>query len=96
MSNTTIDLQNYNAWKTQLTITIKFSSPKDAEEEHVIQSMSSNKKFTPYRDANEIIDELFKSPCSKYQIILETSKRGSDFISGSITNFFRSITNVIE
>ena len=39
VSNITIDLQNYNAWKTQLIITINFSSPKDAEEEHVIQSM---------------------------------------------------------
>ena len=87
MSNITIDLQNYNAWKTQLTTTINFSSPKDAEEEHVIQSMSSDKKFTPYRNANEVIDELFKSPCSKYQIILETSNRGSDFISRSITKF---------
>ena len=46
--------------------------------------MSDNIKFTPYSNANEIVDELFKSLCSKYQVNLETSLNGSNFIFDSV------------
>ena len=58
MRNIILNLQNSNAWKTQLTITINFSSSKNAEEERVMHSNSSNIKFTPYCDANNAIDNL--------------------------------------
>ena len=45
-----------------------------------MHSKSDNIKFTPYNDANEVIDKLFKSLRSRYQGNLETSMRGSDFI----------------
>ena len=43
-------------------------------------STSDNKKFTPYIDANDVIDELFKSLHSSNQGNLETSMSRSDFI----------------
>ena len=46
---------------------------------HVMHWSSNNIKFTSYSDANEVIDELFESFCSRYQVNLETSMRGSDF-----------------
>ena len=78
------DLQNPDTWEIQLTIAINFTSSKDAEEEHVMNSRSNNIKFTSYNDAYEVVDELFESLHSRYQGNLETSLRGSDFIFDSI------------
>ena len=80
MSNIIIDLQNSDAWKIQLTIAANFISLKDGEEEGVMHLSSGNIKFTPYGDANDVVDELFESLRSKYQLNLEISMRRSDFI----------------
>ena len=79
-----VDLQSSNTWKIQLTIPINFIFSKNTEEERVIHSTSDNIKFTPYNDANQVVNELFESLRSKYQDNLETSIRGSDFIFDSI------------
>ena len=68
----------------QLTIETNFITSKDPEEERVVHSSSDNIKFTPYNDANEVVDELFESLRSRYQGNLETSMRGSDFIFDSV------------
>ena len=47
-------------------------------------SNSDNIKFTSYNDVNEVANELFESLLSRYQDSLETSIRGSDFISDSV------------
>ena len=47
-------------------------------------SSSDNIKFTSYSDANDVIDKLFKSLRSIYQVNLETSMKGSDFIFDSV------------
>ena len=75
-----IDFQSSDTWKFQLTIAINFIYSKDAEEERVTHSRSDNTKFTSYIDANEVVDELFKSLRSRYQGNVETSMRGNDFI----------------
>ena len=67
MRNIIIDPQNSGTWKIQLTIAINFISSKDTKEKHVLHSTSDNIKFTPYNDANEVVNELFESLCSKYQ-----------------------------
>ena len=66
-----IDLQNSDAWKSQLTIVINNISSKDAEEEHVIHSRSNNIKLISYNDANEVVDELFETLRSRYQRIFK-------------------------
>ena len=50
-----------------------FISSKDAKEERVMHLMSDNIKFTSCNDANEVVDELFKSLISSCQKKLETS-----------------------
>ena len=49
-----------------------------------MDSTSDNIKFKSYKDANEVVDELFESLPSSYQGYLETSMRGSDFIFDSV------------
>ena len=87
-----IDLQIFNTWKIQLTISINIVSSKDTEEERVMYSTSKNKKFASYNDADEVVNEPFKSLRSKYQDNLETSMKGSNFIFNSI----QLIMNVTE
>ena len=84
LRNIIINIQNFDAWKSQLTIAINFLSSKGAEEERGMHSVSDNIKFTPYGDAKEVADELFESLCSKYQVNLETSITDSDFIFDSV------------
>ena len=61
LRNIIIDLQNSDALKIQLTTAINFISSKDDEEERVMHSSSDNIKFTPYCDAHDVIEKLFKS-----------------------------------
>ena len=74
--NIIINLENYDAWKIQLTIAINFISSKDAGEEH---SSSGNIKLKPYSDVNDIINK-HEVNCSRYQKKLEISMERSDFI----------------
>ena len=68
-----------NTWKIQLTIEINFISLDDDEKGRVMHSRSDNIKFTSYNDANEDVDELFDSLCSRYQGKFQTSMRKNDF-----------------
>ena len=84
MRNIIINLQNSDAWKIQLTITINFISLKEVEKERVIHSRSGNITFTSYNDVNEVVDELFELLRSRYQGNLKSSMIGSDFIFDSV------------
>ena len=84
MRNIIIDLQNSDTWKIRLMIAINFFFLNDVEEERVMHSTSDNIKFTSSNAANEVVDELFESLCSRYQENVETSMRRSDFIFDSV------------
>ena len=84
MRNTIIDLQESDAWKIQSTIAINFIFSKDAQEEHAMHSKSNNIKFASYNNANEGVDELFKSLSSSYQGHLEISMERSELIFDSV------------
>ena len=45
-----------------------------------MHSKSNNTEFMTYDNTNDVADELFESLLSRYQIGLETSMRGIDFI----------------
>ena len=49
-----------------------------------MHSKSSNTKLMSYNDANEIVDELFESLCSRYQGNSETSMERSKLIFDSL------------
>ena len=81
MKNIIIALQHSDTWKIQLTIAINFTFAKNIKEERVMHSWSDNMKFTSYNDANEVVDELFRS---RYQGNLERSMRANFFIFDSV------------
>ena len=85
MRDIIIDIINSDTWKIQLTIAINnFIFSKDAEEERVMHSKSSNIKFTSHNHAKKVVDELFQSLRSRYQNNLETLMEGSGFIFDSV------------
>ena len=79
-----INLKKSDTWKIQLRTAINLVSSKDGEEQRVLLSTSDNIKLLSYDDANEVVDELFESLRARYQRLLETSMRGSDFIFDSV------------
>ena len=74
------NLQKTDTQKIQSTIAINFVSSKDIDEEHVLHSKSHNMEIMIRDEADEVIKEIFKSLLSRYQIGLETSIKGGDFI----------------
>ena len=60
------------------------SVKKGVDEEHVMHSKNDNIEFMPYDNVNEVANELLESLLSRYQIGLETSMSGSDFIFDSV------------
>ena len=74
------NLQKTDTQKIQSTIAINFVSSKDIDEEHVMHSKSHNIEIVIRDEADEVIKEIFKSLLYRYQIGLETSIKGGDFI----------------
>ena len=66
--------------KSQLAISIKFTSSKDKDEGRVKHSKSYNIVIMIDVKADEVVKESFKSLRNRHQIELETSMKGSDFI----------------
>ena len=68
-------------WKIQLTMVVNFiSSIDDNDEECAMHSKSDNIEIIIKDKAGEVIEKLFDSLIRKYQIGLEKSMRGTDFI----------------
>ena len=59
---------------------MNFISSKDIDEERVMHSKSDNIEIMIQDKADEIIEKPFESLLKKYQIGLELSMKGSDFI----------------
>ena len=66
--------------ENSIKIAINFIYSKDSDEERVMHSKNNNVEIMINDKADEVIEELFQSPFSRYQIGLETSIKGSDFI----------------
>ena len=57
-----------------------FVSSKDNDEERVMHSKGDKIEIMINDKTDEVIEELFLSLLSKYQIELETSMKGGDFV----------------
>ena len=75
-----IDPEKSDKWKMQLKIALNFMPSKDNDKQSVMDSRSDGIEIMINDKSNEIIEELFQSLLSRYQIGLETSIGGSDFI----------------
>ena len=74
-----------DAQKIQLTRAINFISSKDIDELCVMHSKHSNMIDNK---EDEIIKKLFKSCLYRYEIVLKTSMKGSDFIFDLVDYFY--------
>ena len=74
------DLKKFDMWKIQLTIAAKFISSKDNDEEYAMHSKNNNIEIMINDKPEKVIEELFQSFISSYQIGLETSMRSSHVI----------------
>ena len=63
-----------------LTIAINFISSKNTDKERVMHSRSDKIEIISHDIGDEASQQLFESVVSIYQIGLETSMKGSDFI----------------
>ena len=92
------NLKTSDTWKIQLTIAINFISSKDNDEERVMYSKSHNIEMMINDRAEEVIEEIFQSLRSIYQVGFETSMRGSDFIFDCvhIINVIKSFLNNVD
>ena len=54
---------------------------KSNDEERVMHSKRDNKEIMINNKTDKVIEELFQSILFRYEIGLETSMRGSDFVS---------------
>ena len=74
--------------KIQLIITIIFISSKDDNDKECLMHLKSdNIENMINDDADEVIEELFKSLQNRYQINLENSMKGSEFVFDNV-HFF--------
>ena len=84
MKDIKINLKTSDIWKVQLTIAINFITSKDADEERVLHSKSDLIEFMSYDNANKVVNKLFVSLFSIYQISLKISMRRRDFNFDSV------------
>ena len=75
-----INLNKCDKWKIQLTMAINFMFSRDTDEKHVLHSKSDKIEITINDKADEVIKEIFESIYCRYQISLEISMKGNDFI----------------
>ena len=69
MKDITIDIQESDTKKIQLTIQLILTSSKGVEEEPVMNLKSNNTKLMSFDNVNDIVDELFKTLLSRYLYI---------------------------
>ena len=84
MRDIIINLQISDTWSIQLTIAIIFISSKDNDNECIMLSKSDNIEF---------VIGLLESLLSRYQIDLDTSMRGSDFVFDSVQLCIINVTS---
>ena len=68
------DLKKPDTWKIQLTIATNFISSKDTYEE---SEKSDNIEIMINNKADEVLEEFFQSPLSRYQSGLESLMKNS-------------------
>ena len=74
-------------------VAINFMLSKDNDKNRVIHSKRENIEIMVNEKADEVIEELFQSLLSRYQIGSEISMKSSDL---SLTLFIYSVANFIK
>ena len=89
------DHKTQSEWKIQVTIEINFiSSNPDFDETRTMRARSDNIDIMLGSETDEIIEDLFKSLCKRYQEGLEESMRGSEFILDGVDALYYDLNKV--
>ena len=73
---------------------INFISFKDSDETRTMHTRSNNVEIMVGSETNEIIKHLFESFLQKYQVGLEESTRGSEFVYDSVNVLYYNFNKV--
>ena len=92
--NKILEHQTQNEWKIQLTMAINFISSKDSDETRTMHTKDNNVEVMMGSETDEIIEELFKSFLQKYQVGLEESMRGREFVYDSVDALYYNFNKV--
>ena len=79
------DLKESGISKVQLRFAVNFIFSKDIDEEEIVHSKSDNIEVMTHNNANEVVNEIFESLLSKYQICLKATMKGSNFIFDGVS-----------
>ena len=93
MKNIISNLKKPETSKSHLTIAINFRSSKDNDKMSVIHSLSDNTEIMIDDETDKIINELFESLFSRYQIGLENEQK---IVILSLIMSIDCITNFIK
>ena len=75
-------------------MTINYISSKDSDETRTMDTKSNNVEIMMGSEADEIIEDLFKSFLQKYQERLKESMRGSEFACDSVDALYYNLNKV--
>ena len=78
-----------------MTIAITFISSKDNNEDRIMHLKNDSIEIMTYDKAEEIIEEVFKSLLKRYQIGLEASTKGSDFLFDCVDLLYEECHKII-
>lgn len=87
MSNMKDEIKNSGEWEIRLTIKVSFMSSKHNDDKRLMHPQSDNILIMISSKTDEIISEFFESFISRYQIFLEKSMKGSEFVSDYVNRF---------
>ena len=81
--------------KIQLTAVINFVSSKpDSDETRIMHAKSDNIKIMIGNETAEVIEDLFKSRCKKYQERLEESMKGCEFVFDGVNALYYDFNKI--
>ena len=88
LSDMIYNFRTSDKWKIQMTMKMNFTSSKNSDEKRFMHSKSVNKEIMSNFDTEETIKELFHSLLQRYQVVLEQSMKGSNFVFHCVEGFF--------
>ena len=75
-------------WVINSTMKINFKSSKGSGKSQHMHSKNDEIEIMIGNNSNEIVNELFSSLLIRYQMVLETSMKGSDFVFDIIDGIY--------
>ena len=86
--------ESKDEWKIEINMSINLISSKDSNEVKTMHTTSDNVDIMTGVDANDVIEELFKSNLERYQTGLEEAMSGSEFVFDCVNELHYKLRKV--